>query len=536
MAGHNASMHISLPDFRRWKHALPWCGFIALYVFLDWLSYIDPMYGLNITPWNPDPALGMVVWLRFGRRTALPWFLSLLAAEFLVRGMPAGLPLTVLLSATTLLGYATIARLISRLFEEGTMVDTRARLMYWLTVVMVGLTLNGLVYIGMLAAAGLLPASSIGSAVVRFIIGDIVGVIVSMPLIWMLGTREGRGRLAVVLQSWETAAYVTLALLVVWGVFHGIIGSPEYRHFYFLFLPIIWAAARHGLPGTGLIAFVLQFGIIMVVHAGKSNAVPFAELQMLGAAMALVGFFIGVIVDEQRQLAEDLKQSLRLAAAGEMAAALAHELNQPMAALAAYGKACELMLARGVTGALLTETIGKMGREATRASEVVRRLRGFFRAGDMHLQDVAADDMVATVCAQFAGQCADNRVDLVVMPPSALTVRVDRLQIELVLRNLIANAYDAVLTHAGAERRISVSVTGLDAQRVQMAVEDSGAGLSSAAVARLFEPFVSSKSSGLGLGLVLSRAIVEAHGGRLWAEAGGRGVFKFILPMAATGS
>ena len=519
-----------------WKDWAPWCGFIGLYVFLDWLSYIDPMYGLNITPWNPDPALGIVVWLRYGRRTAVPWFIALVTSEWLVRGLPAGLPLTLLLSAWMVLGYATVGTLLSRLFIDGAVADTRARLTYWLAVVILGLSVNGLVYIGLLGVNGLVPIGAFGSAALRFIIGDIVGVIISMPLIWMLATREGRSSLAVVLHSWETLAYVALAFVVVWGVFRGVVGDPEFKHFYFLFLPIIWAAARHGLPGTGLIAFVLQFGIIMIVRAGKTDDIPFSELQLLGAAMALVGFFIGVIVDEQRQLAEDLKQSLRLAAAGEMAAALAHELNQPMAALAAYGKACEHLLARGDTGPLLAETIGKMGREAGRASEVVRRLRSFFRGGDMDLQPVAVAELVATVCAQFESQCAANHVVLSVLQHTELTVRVDRLQIELVLRNLIANALDAVIEHPVDQRRISVRVVGLDVDRVQLAVEDSGSGLSSAAAARLFEPFVSGKSSGLGLGLVLSRAIVEAHGGRLWAEVGGGGVFKFILPMAAAGS
>ena len=510
--------------------------FGALYVLLDWVSYIEPLFRLNITPWNPDPALGLVLWLRFGRRAAMPWFVALVLSEWWVRGLPAGLPLTLMLSAQLLIGYGLIGDALRRAFAQAEMLDSRQRLFSWLGIVVTGLGLNGACYIGLLWLTGFVPSGALTLAAVRFIIGDIVGVVVSMPLIWMLASHQGRGVLAKVLRSPETAGYLLLSCFLVWAVFRGVIGSSEYKHFYFLFLPIIWAATRHGLAGTGLVAFTLQFGIILAVRTGRIVDIPFAELQLLGAALALVGFFIGAVVDEQRQMAEGLKQSLRLAAAGEMAAALAHELNQPMTALAAYGRACEHLLARGDTGVLLRETIGKMVRESGRAAEVVRRLREFFRTGAMHLETSSVAAIVGTVTGQFEAQCAAHQVALVVVTEAGLDVRADRLQIELVVRNLVANAFDAVLTRTGAGGRIEVSSSSLKGGRLLIAVQDNGPGVSTAVAARLFEPFVSGKSSGLGLGLVLSRAIVEAHGGHLWAQVGDKGLFSFILPLAQPGA
>lgn len=519
-------------------HARDWLYltvFVALYVWLDWFSYIEPLFRLNITPWNPNPALGLVIWLRFGRRAALPWFIALVLAEWWVRDLPTGLWLTLLLSTQLLIGYALIGVVLRRAFAEAEMPDNRQRLFSWLGIVITGLGLNGALYIGVLWLTGFIPAGPLTVAMVRFIIGDIVGVVVSMPLIWMLASHQGRAMLAKVLRSPETAAYLLLSGFLAWGVFNGAIGSGEYRHFYFLFLPIIWAAVRHGLAGTGLVAFTLQFGIILGVRTGKIVGIPFAELQLLGAALALVGFFIGAVVDEQRQMAEGLKQSLRLAAAGEMAAALAHELNQPMTALAAYGRACEHLLARGDTGPLLRDTIVKMVRESGRAAEVVRRLREFFRTGAMHLETSSVAAIVGTVTGQFEAQCAAHQVALLVVNEAGLEVRADRLQIELVVRNLVANAFDAVLTRAGGGGRIEVSTASLKGGRLRIAVQDNGPGVSNAVAARLFEPFVSGKSSGLGLGLVLSRAIVEAHGGHLWAQVGDKGLFSFILPLAQPG-
>ena len=509
--------------------------FIALYVLLDWVSYIEPLFRLNITPWNPDPALGLVIWIRYGRRTAVPWYLALLLSEMCVRGLPAGWPLTVMLSAQLVLGYGLIGEALRRGFANAEMPDNRQRLVFWLGVVVGGLCLNGSVYICLLWLAGLVPAGSLTLATVRFVIGDIVGVVMSMPLVWMLASHAGRRVLSGMLRSAHTAGYLLLSAFLVWGVFNSVIGTREYRHFYFLFLPTIWAATRQGLAGTSLVAFALQFGIILMVRSGNSVDVPFAELQLLGAALALVGFFIGVVVDEQRQMAEGLKQSLRLAAAGEMAAALAHELNQPMTALAAYGRACEHLLARGDTGPLLRETVGKMVGESGRASEVVRRLREFFRTGAMHLETNSVAAIVNAVTQQFEAECATLQVALVVKVDPGLTVRADRLQIELVVRNLIANALDAVLSRKEPGACISLSAVSLKGGRLQVSVHDNGPGVSKVVAARLFEPFVSGKSNGLGLGLVLSRAIVEAHGGRLWAEIGDKGIFNFMLPLAQPG-
>lgn len=518
------------------RHPRDWFAlavFVLLYVALDWLSYMQPMFGLNITPWSPEPALGLVMWLRFGRRTALPWYLALLLSELCIRGMPAGFVLTALLSAQLVLGYGLVGEVLRRILVDVEAINDRKRLYAWLCVIALGLTINGMLYVGLLALAGLVPASAAAAAAARFVIGDIGGVVVSMPLIWMLASSAGRAALRAALRSWETAASMLLGVFVVWGVFRGVIGSPEFRHFYFLFMPMIWAATRHGLTGTSLVAFALQASLIGIVRWSDPSVLPFAELQLLGAALALVGFFIGVMVDEQRRTAEGLKQSLRLAAAGEMAAALAHELNQPLTALTAYGKACELLIARGDSGPLLVDSIGKMVREAGRASQVVSRLREFFRAGAMHLELARVADIFAALSEQFARQCAAQQTQLTLLADPRLQVRADRLQIELVLRNLIANALDAV--HAQAERRIIVTASSLSGRRLQVTVEDSGGGISRAVAARLFTPFVSGKSSGLGLGLVLSQAIIEAHGGRLWAEVGDRGLFNFILPLGRPG-
>lgn len=518
-------------------HYLPACAFVALYLLFDWATCLDPLHGLNITPWNPDPALGMVFWLRYGKRAALPWFAALLAGEVLVRGMPAG-PLLTLLGALWLtLAYGLIGEALRRRFSSTDIFDNSHRLFAWLAIVVAGCVVNGFGYVSLLAAAGLVPRAEWLLAVWRFGVGDTVGLVVSMPLIWMLASAPGRARLRARVNSWETPAYLALAIAVLWLVF-GFIASAEFKHVYFLFLPLIWAATRQGVHGAALMVFVLQTAIVALVKWTGAIDIAFDELQMLDAMMALVGFFIGIAVDERRQAADDLKHTLRLAAAGEMAAALAHELNQPLTALAAYGKACEHLLASGDAGGLLQGAIARMVVESGRAAEVVRRLRDFFRTGAMRLEALDARTLVSAVSQQFFDALREHGVELAVDADAgaAPTLYADRLQIELVLRNLLANALDAVKGRPAGARRIRVVIAALDDGRLQLSVEDSGEGVSAALAARLFEPFVSSKASGMGLGLVLSRAIAEAHGGSLHADVAAHGMFRLILPAIAPGA
>ncbi|MES2296553.1 MAG: ATP-binding protein [Pseudomonadota bacterium] len=513
---------------------LPALGFVALYLLFDSVSYINPLFGLNITPWNPDPALGLVFWLRYGRRAALPWFCALVLGEMLIRGMPAGLGATLFCSAWLTTGYGLIGEALRRSFRNSAIFDSRRRLLTWLAIVIGGAVANDILYVSMLRLTGLLAPQHWLIAMTRFGIGDIVGITVSMPLLWILSSREGRARLRAVVLDWESAAILALAVGMLWLVF-GIVAGREFKHFYFLFPPIIWAASRQGLYGTACIAFVLQVGIIAIVKWANASDIAVFELQMLGTVLALVGYFVGTVVDEQRQVAEELKHTLRLAAAGEMAGALAHELNQPMTALSVYGKACEHLLARGDTGPALTDAIHKMIVESGRATEVVRRLREFFLSGAMQIETLEVATLVHESVAQFERQCADPAVRLTVAPIARMAIDADRLQIELVLRNLLANAVDAVATRAPGRRRIDISTDVPGDGTIRISVEDSGAGVSGNVAARLFEPFVSSKSSGLGLGLVLSRAIVEAHGGKLWAEMADHGIFRFVLPLAEMG-
>lgn len=517
---------IAIPE--RLQPLLYALSFVVAYVALDRASYLHPLHGLNITPWNPSLALGLVYWLRVGRMAALPWFAAILIGEGLVRGLPATLPMTLALSAVLTIGYGSIAEALRR-HALGLALQDRQGLLVWLGIVLVGTLLTSAVYVSLLWLSAQIPAADWWVALVRFWIGDWVGIVVTMPFFSLLFAESDR--LRALLRRWETPGYVALAVVALWVSF-GLGGGGEFQYFYLLFLPLVWAAARQGVPGAAVAAFALQAGIMVAVLWQNVVAVTVFELQLLAAVLAFVGLFIGVVVDETQRVSEELRGSLRLAAAGEMAGALAHELNQPLTALSIYANACGQLLDRGETGERLRETIRRLVQESRRAGDVVQRLRDFFRTGATRLERVGTAELLNSAAERFAARERELGVDFQVDPSPAPELLVDRLQLELVLRNLIANALDAVAELPPGQRRVRLAAAVDAARRVCISVEDSGPGPSRESAAQLFEAFRSTKASGLGLGLAISRAIVEAHGGSLRAELTDHGSFKIVLPCA----
>lgn len=518
-------------------HASPrptWADHLVLlvgYVLLDWVSYIHPLYGLNITPWAPGPAIAIFFLVRHGRRAAPTLWLAILVADVWVRQLPLSLPATVLVAGVLMLGYWGIAELLRRRVGGVVFADRRGMLA-WAAIIALGTLLNSALFVSLLSLAGPIPASGWREAALRYWVGDVVGLVVAMPALWMLLDAAGRAQLSMLRHSRTAIGYLAAVPLCLWIAF-GFGAEAEFKYFYVLFLPLAWAAATQGLAGAMLVAALLQIGLILGVEWLGYSAISVLEVQVLAVVLALFGFFLGVIVDEKQRLSQELRQTLRLAAAGEMAGALAHELNQPLTALTAYGAACEALLEAG-DETRLRQAVGRMVAESARAAEVLRRLRDFFRTGATQLEAVRVDELLAPVLAAFRDKAAKAGVDFVADAaalPAGGSLLADRLQLEVVLRNLLANAFDAVEAQPPGERRVRLAVAPAAPGAVRISVEDSGPGLSEAQVARLFEAFQSSKSRGLGLGLVISRAIVENHGGRLWAEAGPGGVFRLTLPL-----
>ncbi len=502
--------------------------FAPCYVLLDWASYIDPVGPFNITPWNPQPALA-IAWMLLGGLVHLPAvLLTIVGADVLVRGAPGGYALTLLTSTVLAAGYASIAWALRALLKDTGLRSVR-QLTVFSGVVIGGTAVVGALFVGVLGAAGLLRELPLSDAWLRFWLGDGVGVLVTAPLLFAVTDAERRAGLLALARRPETLLQAGALVASLWLIFYGWPGDPA-RHFYVLFVPLIWIAARAGMNGAVVATAIVQLGVVAGIHGETVAELPVLELQALVAAFTLTGLYFGVTVDERERATASLRQTLRLAAAGEMAGAIAHEVNQPLTALSNYGQSALTLCANGAYAGL-PAVIGKMLAQSERAAEVVRRLRDFFRAGTTRLEPLSADELVAAVHAIGQQVIGERHAVLEVRRDAGLpALFVDRLQIELVIRNLIANALEAL--EAAGERRIAVQVRRHGEDELCLVFADSGPGLSAEMRERVFEPFVSGKPTGMGLGLAISRAIAEAHGGSLEARAADHGEFLLVLPCA----
>ncbi len=234
-----------------------------------------------------------------------------------------------------------------------------------------------------------------------------------------------------------------------------------------------------------------------------------------------------------QELQLQLEQARRWTAMGQMAAALAHELNQPLTAIASYLAAAErLVAAPEADPARVRQAMALARAQTARAGEIIRRLRAFVAGAELSLRAEALAGLIEEACALALVGGGDGSAHIrLALPRDPPEVLADRVQLQQVFMNLIRNAIEAMARTP--RRELLISAEAEDGM-VRIDVADTGPGVAPEIAARLFQPFVTDKEQGMGVGLAICRGIIEQHGGRLWmtpAAAGGT-VFSFTLRRA----
>ncbi len=238
--------------------------------------------------------------------------------------------------------------------------------------------------------------------------------------------------------------------------------------------------------------------------------------------------------DEARNALARLNHVARVATMGEMAAGISHELNQPLAAINTYAQACSRLLARPQADIEeVRDALGQISAQALRAGEVIRRLRSLVRNEDVRREHVAPNLIIRDIQVLLVSDARMHDARLTLDLAGDLpAVRVDPIQIQQVILNLAHNAFEAIRDAGDPINREVTLSTQLVGGQVEVAVCDSGPGLSDDTAKHLFEPFFTTKAAGTGLGLSISRSIVQAHGGKLVYDRNSpRGTcFRFSFP------
>ena len=257
-------------------------------------------------------------------------------------------------------------------------------------------------------------------------------------------------------------------------------------------------------------------------------------------------FFTGFIRDlTERQKTEGRLQELqaelvhisRLTAMGEMASTLAHELNQPLSAISNYLKGASRVLDNPTDGSqsLVREALDKASEQSLRAGQIIHRLRNFVARGEFERKAESLSKLLEEASALALVGAKDQGVKVrFELDTSHDLVFTDKVQVQQVILNLIRNAIEAMAE--SPRRELVISSAAAEDQMVQVSVADSGSGLSPDVLPQLFQPFVTTKKQGMGVGLSISKTIIEAHGGRMWAEPndGGGTVFHLTLKLATS--
>jgi len=286
---------------------------------------------------------------------------------------------------------------------------------------------------------------------------------------------------------------------------------------------------------------IIGVGRIVVGERKDGSTFPM-ELAVGEARVGEERFFTGFIRDlterraQERRLQElqsELVHVSRLTAMGEMASSLAHEINQPLSAITSYLRgATALLQSDEIDRGRLGEAMDRSAAQALRAGDIIKRLREFVAKGETEhtvespavlLEEAAA---LALVGAKEHGVRVSLRCN-----HDLPKVMVDKVQVQQVALNLIRNALEAMETTS--RRELIVSVTRQDDNSALFTVADTGTGIAPEVAKHLFQPFITSKVNGMGVGLSICRTIVEAHGGRIWAKPneGGGTLFEFTLPF-----
>lgn len=239
--------------------------------------------------------------------------------------------------------------------------------------------------------------------------------------------------------------------------------------------------------------------------------------------------------ERERLQNEQMQQTARLVSMGEMASSLAHELNQPLAAIASYSSGCRNLLAQDTPNLhQLNQAINKMGEQAKRAGQIIRGIREFVQRQAPHRRACQIGELFDTAVGLLKAELQKNRIRFSLeAEPDLPALYVDAVMLEQVIFNLIRNAMEAMQATPIDKRTLNVRLSR-EAEQLKVSIVDRGTGIAPEQLEQLFKPFYTTKSTGMGMGLNICRSIIEHHQGRLWVEPnpGGGSRFIFTIPFS----
>lgn len=510
--------------------------YVVAYVLLDWMTYVQPVLSLGITPWNPQAGITLALLILYGPRLAWLTAVAAAGAELLVRHGETPLWAIPLLASAIAVFYSLAAALLrGRGFQDS--IDSPGKVIRLLATGAIASLGIGTVYVGFFAALQPAPHTDVLRNVARYAMGDLNGILTVTPLLLAL-PKWRQGISAVRERALEVIAQVGAMLVSLWAIF-GLKIESDLHFSYPVFIPAIWIAFRWGFTGTILALLAIHIAFIAAAAVG-SVSFSFMDVQVrllsLGATVMLLAAAVTERLAAERQLRErdrELSRATRFAVAGELTSALAHELNQPITALVSYTRAAQI-LAEPIADkdARLSGTLEKAAHQAIRAADIMKKLRDFYRSGISSRSLLDVREVIDAVLKSHEERLRQHAIRCTCQHDAALSsVQFDATQLEMILHNVLNNAIEALVS-IDNERNLLIITRG-DQQSVFISIADSGPGIADEVRPELFEPFVTTRTDGMGLGLALGRSLLRSQGGDLWAEECALGGACFVMRIDA---
>jgi two-component system sensor kinase FixL len=513
-------------------------AYLLVYLALNTLTDHRSLGGTAITLWSPDDALSVLLIMESWTFAPILW-LAQIVVDLLFNHLGRSFYADVCAQTVLAAGLCGLAYTLRVRFGVNVRALRPRDLFALSSVVPIGVALVGLCYCGALIVLGQLAPADALSTFAGFWIGDAAAMCILIPAAGALFR-------VIVAEPWRkseagnalfvSAVTLAFAALVVFVS----TASVESRYvFNLLYLPILLIGMKYGFDAGAMALLLVQLLLLAALDYFKVGDREFAAYQVLMFILAISGQALGgtfteweTATAELRRQQADLAKVSERATNAAMAAAMSHEISQPLASIAAYLFGARRLLETGQSADRALAALRKAEGEAARARGIIERLRDFVAKGATPMDLLDLNELVEIILRLQADAARERGVALYRPPGEVrpLMVRADRIGIEQAIANLVLNAIEAAPAKNG---EVVLSLTSRDG-KAAVEVDDNGQGVAPEIAERLFEPFETTKPRGMGLGLPLAKEIALRHGGALtWRPLAPHGTrFALELPLA----